>query len=85
MPFYRDKLFLSIAEALGHRQDAVEAAGALCATIITKLLKTSPGASTTAADIARIAADTLEQFDAAGATYYRAYHRNTGLQHTSTI
>lgn len=74
-PFERDKLFISIAAALGHRRDAVTASGALTATITAKLLKTSPGASVERRTLYEIAAETLEAFDSAGAVQYRAYHQ----------
>lgn len=74
-PFSRDTLFLSIHRSLGHRQDATEAAGALCATIIGKLTQKNTGALLEAPTIAQITHVTLQHFDAAAAVSYAAYHR----------
>src|SRR6188508_1472435 len=39
LPFSRDKLFLSLLRALGHRQDALKSATALTETVIGSLLR----------------------------------------------
>lgn len=73
-PFSRDKLFASLLHALGHRQTAVADAGALTATIIAKLLLATTNAAVTPQEIVIIAHETLERFDMAAATQYKAYH-----------
>jgi len=75
LPFERDKLFMSIVAALGHRSDAVTVSSALTATITAKLLKTAQGACVTREAICTAAAVTLDSFDTAGAVQYRAYHK----------
>jgi len=72
--FSRDKLFLSLYRALGHRSDAVEASGALSATIIVSLRRKHAGAVVTTTQIRDIAHNTLKHFDAAAAVAYAAYH-----------
>ena len=72
--FSRDKLLVSLLASLGHRGDAVEAAGALTATITAKLLRTSGSAEIKATDITRIATEVLSRFDKTAAVHYAAYH-----------
>ena len=74
-PFERDKLYVSIVAALGHRRDAVAASTAITATIIAKILKTAHEACVTQETIRGTTASTLEAFDTAGAVQYRAYHK----------
>ncbi len=73
-PFSRDKLFTSLLRALGHRQTAVEDAGALCSTIIAKLMLAATEAAVTPSEIVIISHETLERFDTAAAIQYKAYH-----------
>ncbi len=73
-PFSRDKLFASLLSALGHRQTAVADAGALTATIISKLLLSATNAAVTPQEIVIITHETLSRFDSAAATQYTAYH-----------
>jgi transcriptional regulator NrdR family protein len=73
-PFERDRLFMSIVTALGHRRDAVSASTSLTVTIIAKLLETAQGALVTRGAICATAAETLQAFDKAAAVHYRAYH-----------
>lgn len=75
-PFSRDKLFLSLHQALGHRKTAVEDAGALCATITAKLLHGTREAVVSPADIVEATLQTLRHFDMAAAVQYQAYHQN---------
>jgi transcriptional repressor NrdR len=74
-PFSRDKLFVSILRAVGHRTQPLEDANALTATIIAKLLHATSGAALAPADITRTAAETLKRFDTAACVQYQAYHR----------
>jgi ADP-ribosylglycohydrolase len=74
-PFERDKLYVSIVAALGHRSDAVTASSAITATVIAKLLKTAQGACVTREAICNSTASTLQAFDTAGEVQYRAYHK----------
>lgn len=73
-PFERDVLFMSIAQALGHRSDAVVAAGALTATITAKLLKTAQNGRITRTELIATVTTTLSRFDKVAAVQYGAYH-----------
>lgn len=73
-PFQRDKLFVSLLQALGHRSDALEVAGFLVDTTTARLLKTHPGARIEATAIRDAAYTTLRHFDKAAAATYVAYH-----------
>ncbi len=73
-PFLRDKLFMSILRAIGHRTEPLQDAGGLTATVIAQLLQTDTKASYTAHDIATLAHTTLDRFDTAAAVQYQAYH-----------
>jgi transcriptional repressor NrdR len=73
-PFSRDKLYLAVARACGHRTDAAEASSALTATIIAKLRKAALGAEISHTDIIRQATETLRRFDSSAAVQYTAYH-----------
>lgn len=74
MPFERDKLFLSVVSALGHRRDAVSASTALSSTITLKIIDASQMAVIDRAAICQIVVEVLEAFDGAAAVQYRAYH-----------
>ena len=73
--FERDRLFVSVVEALGHREDAVSAAGALTNTIISKLVPQNKDAVLNRAIIIDESLAALKRFDIVAATYYAAYHR----------
>jgi len=75
VPFSRDALFVSILKAVGHRQTAIDDAGALTATIIAKLLGSTTDAAIRTDDIASRVLETLRLFDTAAATQYEAYHK----------
>ncbi len=73
-PFSRDKLFLSIYDAVKHRKTAVADAGALTRTVLGKFY---PHLDEPMVDTQEITAKTLEvlkRFDKAAATHYRAFH-----------
>lgn len=74
-PFSRDKLFLSVLKAVGHRESATDDAGALTATIVAKLHPQLADATLTPADITKTALETLKRFDTAASVQYAAYHR----------
>jgi len=74
-PFSRDRLFLSLIQALGHRSDVVEAADALTATTIAQLVKSHSGASIEVSAIRSVAHTALLRFDKVAAISYAAYHR----------
>lgn len=74
-PFSRDVLFLSIYRSLGHRQDAIEAAGALCSTVTGKVLQETSGALIDAPVLAQLVHETLHHFDRAAGVSYAAYHK----------
>lgn len=73
-PFERDRLFLSVVKALGHRRDAVEAASALTDTITASLLKMRLGALVPVSSIIEVSHTTLQRYDIAAAVQYAAYH-----------
>lgn len=74
-PFSRDKLFASILQSVGHRDKAVEDAGALTTTIIAKLAHSSTKPSIEASHVTATALETLRLFDTAAAVQYQAYHQ----------
>ena len=74
-PFNRDKLFVSILRAVGHRNDPLNDANALTATIIAKLLHATREASLEPVQITAMAIDTLSKFDTAACVQYQAYHK----------
>jgi transcriptional repressor NrdR len=74
-PFSRDKLFVSILRAVGHREQPLEDANALTATIIGKLLHATSEAALEPSQIVELALQTLKNFDTAAAVQYAAYHK----------
>lgn len=74
-PFERDMLLVSIVQSLGHRSDAVTAAGALTSTITANLLKAADGALIDRTSIVDEVVLALRRFDPVAATYYAAYHK----------
>ena len=75
--FRRDKLLISIYKAMGHREKPIDDAGALAATITSKLLDLSKTAAIEAADISKVTFQVLKRFDDAAAVQYAAYHRKS--------
>jgi transcriptional regulator NrdR family protein len=75
--FRRDKLLISVYKAMGHREKPIDDAGAIAATITSKLLDISKTAAIEAADISNVAFQVLKRFDNAAAVQYAAYHRGT--------
>ena len=75
-PFQRDRLFVSLLQALGHRSNALEAAGFITDTVTAKLLKTHPGARVEVTALRNTAYNTLQSFDTVAAITYAAYHPN---------
>ena len=71
--FSRDKLLLSIIEALKHRQDALDEAIELTETIIRNLLKTGE-ASIPAYAITAETILVLKRFDPTAASVYESLH-----------
>jgi len=66
---------MSIYESCRHRPSAIADATALTQTIMSKLFTRPLLPIITREAIIAAAEDTLELFDAAAATYYKAYHR----------
>lgn len=75
LPFNRDKLFVSVLRAVGHREQPLEDASALTATITAKLVANTTQAVISPADIVKSALETLRLFDEVAAIQYRAYHK----------
>ena len=73
-PFSRDKLFVSVHRAVGHRQSPTEDAGALTATITARLLQRTESAAISPSDIVSSTLQVLQRFDNAAAVQYGAYH-----------
>jgi len=73
--FSRDKLFISVFRAVGHRNQPTADASALTATIIAKLLHGTQTASVSTVDIIDTALQVLKRFDSAAAVQYAAYHQ----------
>ncbi|MGH7157750.1 MAG: hypothetical protein ACREGD_01580 [Candidatus Saccharimonadales bacterium] len=72
-PFYREKLFVSILQACGHREQPIVDATALTQTIVAKIPFSSEGSVSRDA-LVRAASEVLARFDSAAATHYAAYH-----------
>lgn len=72
-PFERDKLLLSVYDALRHRKTAQTDATALTGTIIAQLLRhKTPRLHVTV--IAHTAHTVLQRFDTAASVHYHAFH-----------
>lgn len=80
-PFLRDKLLISIAASLQHRQDATSEAVGLCATVMHILHSLDHSQALPVEAIAAATLQTLERFDKAAATYYKAFHPTSLAQH----
>jgi transcriptional repressor NrdR len=74
-PFSRDKLYVSIMRACGHRKAAIGDSGALTATIIAKLRRQTIAAELSPAQIMVTTLQTLQHFDNAAGVQYAAYHQ----------
>ena len=74
MPFNRDRLFVSLYNALSHRPDALEAATALSATILAKLVHNASNGCILRSEVILTARTTLARFDKTAETIYSAYH-----------
>ncbi len=72
-PFERDKLLLSVYDALRHRNTAQTDATALTVTIVGKLTAIHV-ATITSTTIATTAHEVLRRFDSAAAVHYKAFH-----------
>ncbi len=73
-PFQREKLLVSIYECCRHRQDAINAAPALTATVISKLPKKLDQATILREDLINTTLNVLKNFDHAAYVQYQAYH-----------
>jgi transcriptional regulator NrdR family protein len=73
-PFSRDKLYISLYESLGHRKTAQEDAARLCDTVIQHLISVAKSPICLRDLIVAETSTTLQRFDTAAATHYRAYH-----------
>jgi len=76
-PFSRDKLFLSLHQALGHRSDAVSSATELTNSVIGNLLRHNKARDglIRVRVLSKTAYDTLKRFDPLSAHTYKAYHQ----------
>ena len=73
-PFQRDKLFLSLYQACGHRSTAQSDASGLTDTIIAKLLTSEPSGVIKSTRITSVAQVALNRFDKAASSYYAVRH-----------
>lgn len=74
--FQRDKLMISIHDALKHRKTALSDARGLTDTIISTLYAQIVNSTVTKTDITQASITVLSRFDSAAHTYYHAYHPN---------
>ena len=76
-PFSRDRLFLSLYRALGHRPDALNSATELTETVLGKVFRTHTQTSgmVHAQLVALSCYETLKRFDPLAANSYKAYHQ----------
>jgi transcriptional regulator NrdR family protein len=74
VPFMRDKVFIDLYDSLGHRSDALSAAGALATTITAQLLKAAQSAKITRSDLISTTLIALQRFDSVAAVHYKARH-----------
>lgn len=74
-PLERDKLFVSLVRACGHRESAISDAAGLAATILAKARKTAVNGLLERQDIIKAALEVLKRFDNAAAVAYAAYHQ----------
>lgn len=75
MPFYRDKLFLSLYSSLQHRPTALTDAGGLTTTILAKLTPVVVDGLLQSSSIVQIASVALHRFDSAASVHYQAFHK----------
>ena len=73
-PFSREKLLLSVYDALRHRKTAISDATALCDTIWSRLQGHITEAQLNRDVLVSATSDVLKRFDKAAATTYLAYH-----------
>lgn len=66
---------MSIMRSVAHRPDAIEAAGALTNTCISRLLPLCSDATITTELIKTAVYETLRHFDTAAAVSYGAFHQ----------
>lgn len=76
-PFSRDRLFLSVYRALGHRKDALNSATELATTIIGKLLQDyEEAAKIPVKNLTLVTYKTLNYYDKYAGDSYKAYHQS---------
>ncbi|MFZ1323556.1 MAG: hypothetical protein WAQ57_00140 [Candidatus Saccharimonadales bacterium] len=77
-PFRRDKLFLSLHRALGHRKDAIVSASELASTVLGRLLmgKKAPDGVLQIELVAKTSYAVLKRYDPLAAHSYKAYHQS---------
>ena len=73
-PFSRDKLFLSVYDTLKHRKDALQAATALCDTILGRIATKIDNAGVDRSILIQTATEVLKRFDRPASVMYAAYH-----------
>jgi len=79
-PFMRDKLFISILQAVDHLPDQIQTAHYLSETILRHCLKNKPMNALLGLDsITNTALRVLKNFDAASAIKYSSYRNNLKL------
>ena len=72
--FQRDKLLLSIARAIEHRQNSSQAASELTNSILSHLLRqTAADKTILTSDISHMASLVLKRYDAVSAIKYQSY------------
>jgi len=76
-PFCREKLFVSLFQACGHRPQPLADAVALTQTVVAKIPISEKGV-VLVDDLVHTAHKVLDRFDKVAATHYAAYHPTTG-------
>ncbi len=74
-PFVQEKLFISLYDALRHRDTALNDASALTGTVLNKLLKGISHATIEREQLIVVTAEVLNNFDSVAAVSYRAFHK----------
>lgn len=72
--FQRDKLMISVYDAVRHRKTAQADATALTDTIIAKILAVADAGGITRNNLTQITLGVLAAFDTAAASHYAAFH-----------
>jgi transcriptional regulator NrdR family protein len=79
-PFSRDNLFISLYKSCGHRITALNDAGMITNTVISKLILRVENSCITQELIEQYSLIALKRFDPVAATFYKAYYCKNPVQ-----